>query len=248
MRERKAQTLEMAPGGEIRHHRGHGTGGEPVVFLKTLGDHRQELVAVDEMAALVDDDHTVGVAVERDADIGPHFPHFPAQFLGRGRAAIAVDIDAVWFDPDRNHLGAELPQAFRHHPVGRTMGAVDHHAQTLEAHGPRQRALGELDVTVVHAIDALGAPELLALGQLLGKVGIDERLDLVLDLVGVLVAVGAEQRCRCRQGLCEAEIITPRSQRIERVSMATAGVGIGPVWNTSMPTEVKPATSAVSII
>src|SRR2546427_344137 len=29
-------------------------------------------------------------------------------------------------------------------------------------------------------------------------------------------------------GLCEAEIITPRSARIERASMATAGVGIGP--------------------
>ena len=29
-------------------------------------------------------------------------------------------------------------------------------------------------------------------------------------------------------GLCEAEIITPRSARIDRVSIATAGVGIGP--------------------
>ena len=49
-------------------------------------------------------------------------------------------------------------------------------------------------------------------------------------------------------GLCEAEIMTPRSARIERVSMATAGVGIGPSSSTSMPTEVKPATSAVSIM
>ena len=48
--------------------------------------------------------------------------------------------------------------------------------------------------------------------------------------------------------LCEAEIITPRSQRIERVSIATAGVGAGPSSSTSMPTEVKPATSAYSII
>ena len=49
-------------------------------------------------------------------------------------------------------------------------------------------------------------------------------------------------------GLCEAEIMTPRSARIERVSIATAGVGIGPSWSTSMPTEVKPAISAVSIM
>ena len=35
---------------------------------------------------------------------------------------------------------------------------------------------------------------------------------------------------------------------MERVSTPTAGVGIGPVSSTSMPTEVKPATSAVSIM
>ena len=47
-------------------------------------------------------------------------------------------------------------------------------------------------------------------------------------------------------GLCDAEIITPRSARIERASIPTAGVGTGPTRNTSMPTEVKPAVSAVS--
>jgi hypothetical protein len=34
--------------------------------------------------------------------------------------------------------------------------------------------------------------------------------------------------------LCDAEIITPRSARSERVSIATAGVGIGPSRKTSM--------------
>ncbi len=50
------------------------------------------------------------------------------------------------------------------------------------------------------------------------------------------------------KGLWLAEIITPRSARMSRVSMATAGVGRGPVMITSMPTLVKPATSAVSIM
>ena len=50
------------------------------------------------------------------------------------------------------------------------------------------------------------------------------------------------------KGLWLAEIMTPRSARIERVSMATAGVGIGPTSTTSMPTEVKPAVSALSIM
>ena len=47
-------------------------------------------------------------------------------------------------------------------------------------------------------------------------------------------------------GLCEADSMTPRSQRIERVRMATAGVGIGPTRITSMPMEMKPAVSADS--
>ncbi len=50
------------------------------------------------------------------------------------------------------------------------------------------------------------------------------------------------------KGLCEAEIMMPTSARMERVSMATAGVGIGPSSSTSMPTLVKPACMADSII
>ena len=49
-------------------------------------------------------------------------------------------------------------------------------------------------------------------------------------------------------GLWLAEIITPRSARIERVSRATAGVGTGPTITTSMPTLVKPEIKAVSIM
>jgi len=48
--------------------------------------------------------------------------------------------------------------------------------------------------------------------------------------------------------LCEAEIITPRSARRLRVSMAIAGVGSGPISTTSMPAPMNPATSAGSIM
>ena len=49
-------------------------------------------------------------------------------------------------------------------------------------------------------------------------------------------------------GLWLALIITPKSARIDRVSIATAGVGIGPSRTTSIPTEVNPATIADSIM
>ncbi len=73
------------------------------------------------------------------------------------------------------------------------MGAIDHDAQASQRHRPRQRALGELDVAVVHAVDALGAPEAVRLGQSDADVLIEHLLDAGLDLVGQLVAVGAEQ-------------------------------------------------------
>ena len=40
--------------------------------------------------------------------------------------------------------------------------------------------------------------------------------------------------------------MTPISALSERVSMATAGVGIGPSTKASTPAAVKPATSAFS--
>ena len=56
-----------------------------------------------------------------------------------------------------------------------------------------KRTLGKLDIAVLHAVDALGAAEIRALGQLLRELGIDQRLDLVLDVVVELEAVGTEQ-------------------------------------------------------
>ena len=40
--------------------------------------------------------------------------------------------------------------------------------------------------------------------------------------------------------------MTPKSARNDRVSMATAGVGIGPTRTTFMPMEMKPAVNAGS--
>jgi hypothetical protein len=79
------------------------------------------------------------------------------------------------------------------HPIGGAVGAIDDHAQAFERQIARQRALGEFNVAVVHAVDALGAAEVHALGQALGDVAVDQPLDAVLDVVGQLVAVRAEQ-------------------------------------------------------
>src|SRR6185437_12793441 len=71
--------------------------------------------------------------------------------------------------------------------------AIDHDAQPAEIHGPGQRALGEFDVAVLYAVDTFGAPEIGAFGQMQAEIGIEQRLDLELDFVVELVAIGPEQ-------------------------------------------------------
>ena len=130
-----------------------------------------QLVAVDQMAALVGNHHAVGIAVERDPDVGAHLQHLADERLRRRRAAILVDVEAVGLDADRDHLGAELPQRGGNDPIGRAVGAIDDDAQAVEREVARQRTFGEFDVAVMHAVDALGAPERSGLGEFLGQIG-----------------------------------------------------------------------------
>ena len=56
-----------------------------------------------------------------------------------------------------------------------------------------QRPLGEFDVARLDVVDALGAAQIGRAGQHRRDVAVHQRLDPRLDLVGQLVAVGAEQ-------------------------------------------------------
>ncbi len=158
-----------------------------------VGDDGHQLVAVDDLALLVDDDDAVGVAVERDADVGAHFAHLGDQRLRLGRAALVVDVAAVRLDADLDDLGAQLPQRLGRHLVAGAVGAIDDDAQTVEAQVLRQRALGELDIALLRALNARGAADAFGRGEQVGGVGVDQLLDAPLGVVGQLVAVGIEQ-------------------------------------------------------
>jgi hypothetical protein len=111
----------------------------------------------------------------------------------RHRASILVDVETVGIDTDREYFGAEFPQRLGRHAIGGAIGAVDHHAQSFQAHRLRQRALGEFNIAGMFALDALGAADVGAFRQAFGEIGIHQRFDLTLDLVGELVAVRSEQ-------------------------------------------------------
>src|SRR5436190_20466922 len=128
-RERHLQLPEITLEPEIGHDgRDDARLGQAAVRLPALRDHRQQLVAIDDVPALVDDEHAVAITVERDADIRAHFLHLAAKRGGLGRAAFAIDVEAVGVDPERDHLGPQFPQCLRCNLVGRTIGAIHHHA------------------------------------------------------------------------------------------------------------------------
>ncbi len=72
----------------------------------------------------------------------PALAHQGLQPLGMHGAAFAVDVGAVGLDPDRDHLGAQLPEHGRRHLVGGAIGAIDHDLQPA-----RLRPFGKLDFT-----------------------------------------------------------------------------------------------------
>ena len=154
-------------------------------------DQRHELVAVDDLSRLVDDHQPVGVAIERDADVGAARDHRLLQQLRLGRAAVLVDVEAVGGDPDRNHFGAKLPQGFGRDMVGGAVGAIEHDLEAVEAQMLGEGRLGEVDIAAARIVDSAGAPDQLRSGEL--RLLLQPPLDRALGVVAELIAVGPEQ-------------------------------------------------------
>jgi hypothetical protein len=192
--ERQADALKMPLQPEIGHDGGDDAGpGEPPLVAPALRHHGHQLIAIDHMPLLVDDEHAIRIAIERDAEIGPHFLHLAHQRIGRGGADLAIDVEPVRLDADRNDFRAELPERFGRDLVGGAIRAIDDDAQAGERNLARQGALGEFDIARPGRFDAFGAAERLGLGEMRRHVGVDQFLDLALDGVGELEPVRPEE-------------------------------------------------------
>ncbi len=151
------------------------------------------MVAVDQSALLVDDGDTVGVAIERDADIGAIFVHGFLQRARIGGADFLVDVEAVGLDADRDHLRAQFVERHRRYLVGRAVGRIDDDAQALERKPFRERRLDDFDIARLRIVDAAGAAEFVGRGQVRVERRVHQLLDFDFLGVGEFIAVGAEQ-------------------------------------------------------
>ena len=75
------------------------------------GEDREDLVAVDVLALVVDGQAAVGVAVEGEADVGAVLDHGRLERREVGRAAAVVDVEPVGLGADHDDLGAGGPAA-----------------------------------------------------------------------------------------------------------------------------------------
>ena len=115
---------------------GTASRGQPV------GDqHVQQFVAVVEAPACVDDEQPVGVAVERDAEIGALVANPLAKAVGLGRADTGIDIEAVGGAADGDDLGAEFVEDARRDLVGGAVGGIDDDLQSFQRQVARNRLL-----------------------------------------------------------------------------------------------------------
>ncbi len=185
---------EMALQAEIGHHGRHQSAAcQPAGLMPGLGDHRHDLVAVDDGTGFVDDQDPVRVAVERDAYIGLELANLFTQAFGMGRAAACIDVDAVGLVVNGVDFGTKFPERGRRDLVGGAVGAVDDDTHAGQRDRTRQGALGKFDVTIVYAVDALGPAKAVGVGQFGGQVAVQHALDAHFDLVGELVAVRSEK-------------------------------------------------------
>ena len=104
-------------------------------------EQRDQLVAVDDVAGVIDCEHAIGVPVEGDSEIGPSAEHLRRKRAEMGRAAPGVDVHAVGRSRDHRMNDSQTVEHGRRHSAGRAVGAVDDDATTKGAcagHDSRQ--------------------------------------------------------------------------------------------------------------
>ena len=145
----------------VEHHR---RAGAEAAHRVAAVEH-EELVAEEDLARLVHRADAVGVAIERDAELGAVPPHLGlqvAQVLGDGRVGMMVREGAVRLAEERRHLGAELAERLDRDDAARAIAAIDHHAHRSLELVPRHDgvAIARQDGAVGGLAPAAAAPAL----------------------------------------------------------------------------------------
>ena len=159
--------------------------------MKPGCDQTHDLVPIHRASFLVDHDQAVGIAIERNADIGAFFDHPCLDRIERGRADIAVDIGAVRLDAHGDDIRAQFPDRRWCDLVGGSVGAIDHDLQPVETDVAGHRLLNRVDIATARVVDPAGPADAVGLDE--QRLLLEQQFDRCFGLVGKLEAVGTEQ-------------------------------------------------------
>lgn len=145
------------------------------------------------MALFIGNQHTVGITIQGDADIGPMVQHRRAQGLGPGGATAFVDVDAVGVTPDAHDLRPQFPQRGGRDAVGGAIGAVDDNAQPVQPQTAWKGGFGAFHIPARRIVQPGGATDLVGSGQPALQIRVHGRLDPGFRFIRQLEPVGTEQ-------------------------------------------------------
>ena len=199
-------------------------------------EDRDDPVAVDELAALVDREHAVAVAVERDPEVEAARRDEPLERGGVGRAAADVDVRAVGLVADRVHRRAEPLERARREARVRAVRAVERDPQPAQVGAEVRRARSRGS--------ASAAPVVCPTSPCSARGGASSSASISSSAASGSLRPRASKNFTplYSGGLCEAEMTTPRSSG----ASATAGVGSTPPSTAIAPAEATPRANAAS--
>ena len=151
----------------------------------------EDLVAVDQAAALVHRKATVGVAVVGEPHVEALLDHMAAQAVDVRGAAVDVDVEAVGRVVDHAHVGAERVEHGLGNRARRAVRAVETHLDALEREVGARDEERDVAVAALHVVDR--AADLVARGERHLAGAVDVALDQLEHVVLHLVAVGVHE-------------------------------------------------------
>ena len=193
---------DFSPGGfdrslqaGVAHHGGH----ECFFYERFLREQVErgdghDVIAINQPAGFIAEQHPVGVTVVRNADAGLVPDDLAAKILRMHRAAIPVDVHAVGLVAINDDFRAKFAQDAGRGFVGGAVRAVHHHPQAFERQTARKRGLGKFDVTPERVVNAHRLANFTGgRADVFDFAAENEVFDLALNFVVELVAVGSEE-------------------------------------------------------
>ncbi len=109
---------------------------------------------------MVDHDHAVSVAIQRDTQIGFFCDHTRLQGTDVGSADLFIDVNAVWLTTNGDNIGAQLTQYIWRNVIRRTISAIHHNFKLAQAQFIREGAFAKLDIATGGIDDTGGFTQL----------------------------------------------------------------------------------------